>query len=672
VGGEQIEVEIMKTHGLTRREFIKLNLCGMAGLALEGATNVAHGKGNGRDAGTRMIILGLDGMDPRIVRRMMAEGKLPNFQRLAREGHFGPLGTSTPPQSPVAWANFITGMDSGGHGIFDFIHRNPATYLPYLSTSRTEGAQRSIRLGDFVIPLSGGRVENLRKGSAFWEILEDHEIPATILRMPSNFPPKSTRQRTLSGMGTPDILGTYGIFTYFTDRPLEMDEDIGGGRIVEVSLRGNTVRAALIGPKNTYRRAKPDSRLDFTVYRDPEYPVAKIVVDGKEILLKQGEWSPWVRVSFPMIPTVSARGMCQFYLKEVHPHFKLYVSPIQIDPADPALPISTPEDYSTELFKKLGPFHTKGLPADTKAMDHGVLDEEEFLKLDDLVLRESLAVYDYELNRFDAGVLFHYISSTDQRSHMFWRLTDPGHPSYDEKLARQYGDTIEKTYERMDRLLEKTFQKMDKRTILMVLSDHGFSPYYRSFHLNSWLKDNGYIRLKDESKRGETEFFQNVDWSRTKAYALGFNGLYVNLMGRETAGIVSPGEKTALAEELAKELERVTDPKTRARPIRKAYKATASYRGPYGNDGPDIVVGYNRGYRASWQTALGKIPKEWLENNTKKWSGDHCMAPDILPGILLINRKVQRPAVFLHDLTATILAAFSIPTPAGMKGISII
>ncbi len=662
----------MKRHALTRRDFIKLNLCGMAGLAMEGTTRLACGGSDGRDTGTRMIILGLDGMDPRIVRRMMAEGKLPNFQRLAREGHFGPLGTSTPPQSPVAWANFITGMDSGGHGVFDFIHRDPATYLPYLSTSRTAGAQRTISLGDFVIPLSGGSVENLRNGAAFWEILEEHEIPATILRMPSNFPPKSTRQRTLSGMGTPDILGTYGIFTYFTDQPPKMEEDIGGGRIVEVSVRRNTVRSALVGPKNTYRRKSPESRLDLTVYRDPEYPVAKIVVDGKEILLKQGEWSTWVQVSFPMIPSVSVKGICQFYLKEVHPHFKLYVSPIQIDPSDPALPISTPEDYSTELFKKLGLFHTKGLPADTKALDHGVLDEGEFLKLDDLVLRESLAAYDYELDRFDAGVLFQYISSTDQRSHMFWRLRDPRHPSYDEKLARQYGDTIEKTYQRMDRLLEKTFRKVDKHTILMVLSDHGFSPYYRSFHLNSWLKDNGYIRLKDESKQGEKEFFQNVDWSRTKAYALGFNGLYINLMGREAVGIVSPGERNALADELAKGLEGVTDPKTRAHPILKAYKATGSYHGPHAQDGPDLVVGYNGGYRASWQTALGKIPKVWLENNTKKWSGDHCMAPDIVPGILLMNRKVTRSQVYLHDLTATILAAFSIPPSAGMKGTSII
>jgi predicted AlkP superfamily phosphohydrolase/phosphomutase len=563
-------------------------------------------------------------------------------------------------------------MNSGGHGIFDFIHRDPSTYLPYLSTSRTTPSQKTITLGDYVIPLSSGKVDNLCRGQAFWEILEEYEIPATISRMPSNFPPKSTRQKTLSGMGTPDILGTYGIFSYYTDQPLEMDKDIGGGRIVEVAVRENTVRAALIGPKNTYRKNEPQAELVFTVYRDPEYPVAKIVIEGEEIFLKEGEWSPWMQLSFPMIPTVKVKGICQFYLKEVHPHFKLYVTPIHIDPSDPALPISTPEDYARELYKKFGPYHTKGLPADTKALDHGVLNESEFLEMDDRILNENLALYDYELDRFQTGLLFYYISSTDQRSHMFWRLQDPRHPMYDEKLALEYGDTIEKIYQEMDGLLEKTFRKVDKRTILMVLSDHGFSPFYRSFHLNSWLKDNGYIQLKDESNRREGEFFQNVDWSRTKAYALGFNGLYINQRGREAMGVVSPNEKSALVHEIANRLEGVTDPKTKKRAIFKAYESQDSYQGPHKDSGPDIIVGYNHGYRASWQTALGKIPIQWYENNTQKWSGDHCMAPDLLPGILLMNRPIRRPNVALHDLTATILSSFGIKTPADMKGSSIL
>jgi len=401
--------------------------------------------------------------------------------------------------------------------------------------------------------------------------------------------------------------------------------------------------------------------------------VAAVSFKKKEILLNQGEWSPWQHISFSMIPTVEVKGICQFYLKEVHPHFKLYVSPIHIDPSDPALPISTPEDYAEELYKRFGPFHTKGLPADTKALDHGVLDEAEFLAQDDSVFQESLAIYDYELDRFESGLLYYYISSTDQRSHMFWRLTDPEHPAYDPKLAAHFGNAIEDIYIETDRLLEKTLSKVDKNTLLLAFSDHGFASYSRSFNLNSWLKDNGYLYLRDDSKQGEQEFFQNVDWSKTRAYALGFNGLYINQQGREKMGSVSSIEKKGLVEEIATRLKNIKDPVTGKRPVAKGYKTQESYSGPYKNSGPDIIVGYNRGYRASWQTALGKIPKHWYETNDKKWSGNHCMAPDLLPGMVLTNRKVRRPAeASLYDLTATILAAFQVPTPREMNGKNIL
>jgi len=662
----------MSSETLTRREFIKLQLASGVCLSMGGLTGLACNRKKGRETSTRMIVLGMDGMDPHLVHRMMREGKLPNFTRLAREGSFGALCTSTPPQSPVAWSNFIVGTDPGGHGIFDFIHRDPATYLPYLSTSRTAPPSRHITLGNYVIPLSGGRVEDLRRGKAFWEILEEHEIPATVFKMPSNFPPTPTRQRTFAGMGTPDILGTYGIFSYYTDQPVEIDQEIGGARVVMVSAQDNRVQSEIRGPKNTYTTGSPDSSVGFTVWIDAVQPVAEIAIQDTEIILKQGEWSPWVQVQFRMMPTVKVRGICRFYLKEVRPHFRLYVTPVNIDPSDPALPLSTPQGYAKELYRHFGPFSTKGLPADTKAMDHGVLDEGEFLAQDDLVLEEDLAIYEYELDRFETGLLYHYISSTDQRSHMFWRLMDPHHPNFDARLASQYGDTIEKIYIEMDRLLERTWRKVDKRTILIALSDHGFVPYYRSFHLNTWLRDNGYLVISDKGTQGEGEFFGNVDWSRTRAYALGFNGLYINQRGREGMGVVSPLETQVLIEDIAKRLPTVTDPQNGACPVLRVYKARECYYGPYRDQGPDIIVGYNRAYRASWQTALGNTPAQMFETNMKKWSGDHCMASDILPGILLTNRKVVKPDPCLYDLTATILACFGIPIPKDMKGATVL
>ena len=657
---------------MTRREFVKLQLAGGLSLAVGGLPGLACNRKKGRETPTRMIVIGMDGMDHRIVYRMMHEGKLPNFVRLAREGGFNALCTSTPPQSPVAWSNFISGTDPGGHGIFDFIHRDPATYLPYLSTSRTEPSSRNIALGDYVIPLSSGKVLDLRGGKAFWEILEEYDIPATIFKMPSNFPPTPTRQRTLSGMGTPDILGTYGIFSYYTDQPITIDEDLGGARIVTVSVQDNKVQSDIRGPGNTYRAGTPDSSVDLTVWFDAVNPVAKIVVQDTEIILKQGEWSSWIPVQFKMVPTVQVRGICRFYLKEVRPHFKLYVTPVNIDPSDPALPISTPEEYAKELYRHFGPFSTKGLPADTKAMDHGVLDEAEFLAQDDLVLGEDMAIYEYELDQFETGLLYHYISNTDQRSHMFWRLMDPHHPVFDARLASEYGNAIEAIYIEMDRLLEKTWRKVDQRTILIVLSDHGFVPYYRSFHLNTWLKENGFLVLADKAGQGQGEFFEDVDWSRTKAYALGFNGLYINQTGREGRGVVPPLEAQMLIEDISRRLTQVTDSQNGTRAVFKVYKARECYSGPYSDQGPDIIVGYNRGYRGSWQTALGKVPKEMFDTNMKKWSGDHCMAPDILPGILLANRKLIAPDPCLYDVTATILASFGIPRTEGTRGKTLI
>ncbi len=658
---------------LNRREFIKLSLTAGSFLALGGSSAPiikAYGK---KETPEKLIILGLDGMDPHLVGVLMEQGKLPNFRRLQSLGDFRPLRTSTPPQSPVAWSNFITGTNPGGHGIFDFLYRDPERYIPVFSGASAEAAKSSIKIGNLVLPLSGGKIKNLRKGRAFWQILEDHDIPATVFKMPSNYPPVPTKQRSLSGMGTTDILGNPGLFNYYSTESLEMKQDIGGGRIHEVFVIGNKVEAALPGPRNSFKKDRPESSLDFAVYLDPVNPLAKIVIQDEEFILKEGEWSEWKRVRFPLIPTQSVPGICRFYLKQVRPKFKLYVTPINIDPGDPALPISTPPDYAEELAKKFGGFYTQGLPADTKALDHGVFDDGEFLDQDNIVLQERMEMFDYELSRFESGLLFYYVSSTDQRQHMFWRLIDKEHPLYDPKLASKYGKTIENIYVEMDGMLAKAMNKVDKKTILMVMSDHGFTPFRRSFHLNSWLKENGYLSLINPWKQGEEDLFMNTDWSRTKAYAYGINSLFINQAGREGEGVVKPGaEKEALVREIAQKLERVKDPLTGERIVSRAFVTKDTYQGHYVEEAPEIIVGYNRGYRASWSTPLGRIPKNLVEDNKEKWSGDHCMDPNVIPGILLINRKskVEHPA--LYDLTATILDVFHIEKPKEMIGKSIL
>jgi len=661
------------THPLSRRDFMKAGL-GAASFAALGTRPGFVQKSFGKTATPRKIlILGFDGMDPGLTDRWIREGKLPAFQRLMAQGGFRSLETSVPPQSPVAWSNFIAGTNPGGHGIFDFIHRDPKTYFPVFSASATEEATKTIRIGNTIFPIKGGKVRNLRFGKAFWQVLEEHDIPATIFKIPANYPPVATRQRTLSGMGTPDILGSYGRFRYYTTEPKEIRADIGGGETRQVYVIGNRIEAKLPGPVNTFKKDRPTAEIDFKVYLDPQNPVAKIVIQDHEFLLREKEWSGWKRVRFSLIPTQSVSGICMFYLKEVRPAFRLYVSPINIDPGDAALPISTPSSYAEELDRKFGPFFTKGLPADTSALDNDVLDESEFLQQDDFVLQESRVMLDHELDRFDSGLLFFYVSSTDQRQHMFWRLFDKNHPAYDAPLAGKFGGTIEKTYREADEILDRVMGRMDKDTLLLVMSDHGFNPYYRSFNLNTWLRQSGYLRLTNEFKQEDLEIgFPSTDWSRTKAYGIGLNGLYINRKGREANGIVNQGaDSDNLIREIVRKLEEFKDPKTNDQVVLKAYVAKDIYAGPHLEAAPDIVLGFNRGYRISFSSPLGLVPKDVLEDNLSKWSGDHMGAAEIMPGILLANQPVKADSPALYDLTATIMEVFGIDKPKELIGTSI-
>ena len=475
-------------------------------------------------------------------------------------------------------------------------------------------------------------------------------------------------------MGTPDIKGYYGLFNYYTNEYREVTQEAGGGgRVHDVFVVGNRVEAELQGPVNTFRTDAPEATVPFQVFIDPENAVAKIAIQGNEFVLRQGEWSGWKHVRFGLIPTQSVSGICLFYLKEVRPKFKLYVSPIHMDPARPALPISTPESYARELERRFGPYFTKGLPADTSALDNGILDEEEFLTLDNMVYEESMAMLEYELGRFDEGLLFYYFSNADQRQHMFWRLIDPGHPAYDEKLAGRYGDVIARTYAEMDRALDLALKKADRDTVVMVLSDHGFNTFRRGFNLNTWLLQNGYHRLQRPWKQAESQFFDNTDWTKSRAYGVGLNSLYVNEAGRERDGIVRPGsDKDNLVREIALKLEALIDPKTGERPILKAFIGRETYHGANVGQAPDIVLGFNRGYRISWQSPLGGFPRDVLEDNTQKWSGDHMSAPEVLPGIAFANRKFTAAAPALHDLTASVLGVFGVEKPREMIGVDVL
>ncbi len=630
-------------------------------VAAGAAAAVGCGGGGARHREKRVIVLGFDGMDYTVTKQLMDEGRMPNFQRLAASALFAPLETSIPPQSPVAWSSFITGMDAGGHGIFDFIHRDPATMLPYLSTSKAEPG-KSVRLGKWRLQLSTGKVVLLRQGAAFWQELASQGIETTIVRAPANFPPSGTGTRELSGMGTPDILGTYGTFTFYTGDPSASPETrVSGGRIVAARPVDGVVRVVLQGPENPLRVEPREVATEFTLYVDPDRPLAKLVVGQAERILQEGEWSDWVPVEFALAPTRTLRGMCRFYLKQLRPTFQLYVTPINLDPMHPAMPISAPPSFAADLARATGRFYTQGMPEDTKAYSAGVFAPEEFLAQARLAGEENLGQYRYVLENFDRGLLFHYFGNGDLISHMMWRPMDPGHPAYDEATDAPFAEVVHEFYEQMDAVVGYTLEHMDSTAVLVVMSDHGFASWRRAFHLNAWLRDQGFLAVRDPDLQDDTGMLTNVDWEHTRAYGLGLNGVYVNLRGRERWGVVPPRAREALVDDIAARLLETVDPATGAPAITRVYRPQEVYvdRGSL-ELGPDLIVGYARGTRCSDESAIGSIPSAVFADNADAWSGDHCMDHTSVPGILLASRELRRPVRKLEELGAAILAEFGI------------
>ncbi len=659
---------------MNRRTFLKkAGMIGVgASLAPLGAVFEA-----GASASKKVLVLGIDGMDVHITQQYMRQGLLPNFSRLAAAGGMRSMATAMPPQSPVAWSNFAVGASSAVHGVYDFIHRDPATMAPYLSTSRVNAPGTSLNLGDWEIPLSGGKVEQLRQGRPFWDYLAERDIPTTIFKMPANFPCEGEGVNMVSGMGTPDLRGGYGSSTFFTTSPGENMNEISGGSVIKIAFDLDRSRTSLPGPRNTLKQGCPEVSLPMEIRRDRTNPVARIVIQDVELLLKQGEWTDWIALSFPMMPYVhDVKGICKLYLKSVHPEFQLYVSPLNIDPADPVLPIFTPGAYGRDLVRNVGRFFTQGLPDDTKALSNGVLNDDEYLNLAGQVLDERKRMLDYELRRFvrsESGVLFFYISSLDQNTHMYWRAIDRAHPMYTEDLHRQYGNELKKLYVEMDRILGKAmgrFDVADPANTLIVMSDHGFAPFRRQVNVNTWLHEIGYLALSDPNDLENRDYFGNVDWSGTAAYSLGINGLYLNRRDRENRGVVGGSQGKRLTKNLRKELLAMRDPQT-GESVASDVRITTENERKIHPHAPDMIIGWKPGYRTSWESILGGFTPEVIRDNDDKWSGDHCIDPKWVPAILFSSRKIAKTDPALHDVTATILSEFGLSTPTDMEGRSL-
>ncbi len=596
---------------------------------------------------SRVLVLGFDGLDPVLAQRWMTAGRMPNFVRLAERGSFQTLGTTIPAQSPVAWSSFATGTNPGEHGIFDFLRRSTDSYEPEFSISETTPSQYSIDLFGLSLPTDGGVVINRRIGEPFWVSAEKNSAKATVLRVPVSYPPDPVH-RMLSGMGVPDLLGSQGTYSVFTTERLTGNANARVQR-VRPDQKGR-VELQLNGPDNPL---VPGEALSQRIVLEPAPRGVSVKVNDLDFLLLQHQWSDWVSVEFDIAGPINVKGMVRFLLLQSYPQLKLYVSPIHVDPYDTQTPISSPQSYAAELADRLGLYHTIGMPEETWSLNDGQISDADFLAMVGTTFAEREAMWLSALDARDSELVTAVFVQTDRVSHMFYRGLDPEHPLHDASDAQARG-AIQWIYEEADRVLGETLDRMGPDDKLIVLSDHGFAPFRKAVHLNRWLANEGYLVFESGNSDSEV-LFEQVDWKKTQAYALGLNGIFINQLGREPQGVVSLADTQQVKDEISRKLLQATDPDTSDSLVRRVFDRDKVYSGLAISESPDLIVGYEKNYRSSWQTTLGGAPANLLENNNQKWSGDHCIDPALVPGVLLSSFALDRQVQDIQQLPHLVL-----------------
>jgi predicted AlkP superfamily phosphohydrolase/phosphomutase len=596
---------------------------------------------------------------------MLASSELPNFAKLSAQGGLARVATTYPAQTPVAWSTFATGTNPGGHGIFDFLGRDPKTYLPDNGLNRYE--QKNI----FLPP----RAVNLRRGVPVWERLASAGQGAVILRCPCTYPPERLRGRLLSGLGVPDLRGGFGTSTFYTSNPnVEARES---EKVVLLRLDGEgLVTTHLVGPRQPRTRA--DTQLDVTLEIDPALQKLTLRSSGtpKALTVHRGRWSDWLRVKFKVGAFQTVSGIVRFHLVEVEPELKLYASPVNFDPDLPPFPISSPPEYAGQLAEQIGLFHTAGMVEDHVGLGNERFGEAAFLAQCNDAWRERQAMMIHELERFDSGLFYCLYDTPDRIQHMLWRFREPEHPANRGRPpAPEFRSAIEEHYRRSDDVVGRALEFADEKTLVVVLSDHGFNTFQRGFHLNKWLYDRGLLALSKDLEPGQSagDLLRGVDWERTRAYGLGLSGLYLNLRGREAKGTVAPEEAEALKASIIRELTGLHDPERGVLAIRSVCSREQLYNGPYVREAPDLILNCAAGYRISWDSTLGGVPAGGpFEDNMKTWAGDHIIDPPLVPGVLLMNRPFRGEGANMVDLAPTLLAALGVPADPVMEGKSLL
>ena len=683
----------------------------------------------------KVIVLGFDGVDARYTEQWMNEGKLPNLAKLRANGTFRPLTPTVPAQTPVSWSTFSTGIDPGRTGIFDFLRRDPKNYMPvfaafdettepfllgdrnpvafggavallfaliaailFLRRSRAGGVITLLvgfALGAAVfvavkkyIPTTRPGVINRRQGIPFWDAAAKAGKKAVVVHVPVTFPATDFHEgHMLSGLGVPDISGRVGKPFFFTS---ELDRQKSASNefsieVVQLEDNKGVINTKIQGPPNKLFGDPPYISIPMTLTVAQDRNSVQIEVSGQKMTLRPGQWTGWVNFEFPFNPLIKLRGVSRFHLIASQPEVMLYLSPINFDPRHlpPGFRISTPPDWAPRLAQDVGLYKTIGWQIDTWAISEGFATEQIFWDDMEWTVNQSRKMFRQFLDS-DNDLVVQCFEFPDRVGHVFWRIVDPKHPAYDAQLAAKWGDALLRSYQLMDAIVGDAMAAADRHdATLLILSDHGFASFRKSVNYNTWLVINGYMTLRTgvQAKERDLEmlfdqgqFWENVDWSKTRAYAMGLGEVYINLQGREAQGIVKPGaEYEALISELKQRLVVMQDPETGEHPVRRVLSREEVYRKFDPNMIPDLFVTNNDGYRVSWQTSLGGIPKDLLEPNKQVWSGDHCSVdPEIVKGIFFSNRKLTTTrAPYIADLYPTVLGLLGVKAPYEVDGVEL-
>lgn len=625
--------------------------------------------------GPRVVILGFDGVEPSLVDAMFAKGELPNLDAIRKKGTYSRLGTTVPPLSPVAWASFATCKGPGTHGVFDFMGRNPATY----AVKSGEGHLEFPKLGPDGAVIGPARYVTRRHGDSFWLDADRQGRRCKVLYVPFAYPADPlTHGIMLCGEGVPDIRGSsstsFWMSDAFTDEQLR--EEVFGGIRLRLQFEGDSATVRLPVAKDP-RPGRPGLLVATKLTVDRVKHSITTEFQSGPVTVQQGQWSNWIEWKFPITPKFDIRAISRLYVIEAGERVRLYMSCMQFHPREPLAPISAPNAYSAQLVDRYGLYKTIGWSHDTHALRKDALPEDVFLAeaLDEMDWKERLALDELEMDDFH--MLIACWTAPDRIAHTFWRFRDPKHPLYTAEGAVKYGTAVEDSYRRMDEIVGKIAAKLRPDDLLMVLSDHGFHSFRTGFNVTTWLVRNGYLAVKGQTDpatatKESQEFLDGYDWTRTKAYAVGLGGIYVNLQGREAQGTVNPADAPALLQEIKEKLLQVTHPETGERVLTSIYLGS-ELQGPNAADAPDLQLGYAEGFQTSKPAAKGAAPAGIFSPNDDKWSGDHAASSaNETKGIFFANKPLATADPSILDLGPTALALLGAEIPADYQGHSLL